>query len=126
MTIDFPDYCPVSRQFVPGQYPVKRFDSISGASITRLYGSKAFNASIKLEYQLTDNEAAEFLASYHDSYGGADDLNLPASIYGGMSEALQEQIRDYYSWRWDGPPQQQTVISGRSKIAVTLLGTLDS
>ena len=125
MTVDFPSLTPQRRSLQPGKYPVKRFDSISGASVTRLYGSKAFNAQLQLEYLLSDDDMAAVLQSYHASYGGAEVLNLPAVVYGGMSTELQAQIRDYYSWRWSGSPQVVSVMPGRSRIKVTLIGTLD-
>jgi len=125
MTADFPALCPSKRSLQAGQYPTKRFDSISGASVTRLYGSKAFNAELQLTYQLSDDDTAALLKSYHDSYGGADTLNLPEAVYGGMSENLQAQVRDYYSWRWNAPPLVESLFPGRSRILVTLIGTLD-
>ena len=126
MTTDFPSFCPTRRSLTAGTYPVKRFDSISGAGVTRLYGSKASNAELQLDYSLSDDETAVMLASYHDSYGGGDDLAIPAAVYGGMSVSLQAQIRDYYTWRWSGAPQVESLLPGRSRIRVTLVGTLDS
>ena len=38
-----------------------------------------------------------------------------------MSADLQEQIRDYYSWRFAAPPRSESVMPGRSKISVTLV-----
>ena len=125
MTVDFPALCPTRRSLRAGEYPTKRFDSISGASVTRLYGSKAFNAQLQLSFLLSDEDMAAVLQSYHDSYGGADDLNLPEEVYGGMSETLRTQVRDYYSWRWDAPPSVESLLPGRSRIQVTLIGTLD-
>lgn len=108
-----------------GQYPVKRFTSISGAGTSRLYGSKAFDAQLELEFFLDDDSTALLLSAYHDSKGGYEVLDLPANIYSGMSSDLQDQIRDYYSWRFAGPPTSQSVMPGRSKISVTLVGGLD-
>ena len=125
MTTPFPDICPQSRQLTAGRYAVKRFNSVSGASSTRLYGSAPFDAQMQLRYLLTDAEMAGFLASYHESKGGADVLTLPASIYGGIDDVLRAQIKDY-SWRWQSPPQIEGVMSGLSRIQVQLIGTLDS
>ena len=125
MTVDFPALCPTRRSLRAGSYPARRYESISGASITRLYGSKAFNAELTLSFLLGDDDMAAVLKSYHDSYGGADDLNLPEIVYGGMSDDLRAQIRDYYSWRWNAPPSVESLFPGRSRIQVTLIGTLD-
>ena len=125
MAIPFPDICPQSRQFTAGQYAIKRFSSISGASSTRLYGSQPFDARLQLRYLLSDAETAQFLASYHGSKGGAGVLVLPASIYGGIDPALIAQFKSY-SWRWSQAPQVESVKTGLSRIQVSLIGTLDT
>ena len=123
--MSFPDFCPTRREFSAGTYPVKRFDSISGAGVTRLYGSKASNATLQLSYLLADTEVAEFLESYHSTYGGAVGFALPLAVYSGIDPELRAQARDYYTWRWNAAPQIQSVMPGRSRIQVSLIGTLD-
>lgn len=124
MTTEFPNVCPQSRQFTAGKYAVKRFNSVSGASSTRLYGSQPFDAQLQLRYLLSDSGIAQFLASYHGSKGGAGVLALPASIYGGIDPALIAQFKSY-SWRWSEAPQVESVKAGLSRIQVSLVGTLD-
>jgi len=68
MTVSFPAICPVQRSYTPGSYATKQFTSINGASVTRLYGSKAFNAELSLTFVLGDAELEELLQSYHASY----------------------------------------------------------
>ena len=125
MTTSFPDICPQRRQFTAGQYAVKRFSSVSGASSTRLYGSAPFDAQLQLSYLLSDSDMADFLQSWHDSKGGAGVLQLPDGVYGGVDASLVAQIKDY-SWRWSGAPQVESVRAGLSRIQVSLIGTLDS
>ena len=125
MTTDFPDVCPQSRQFTAGKYAVKKFNSISGASTTRLYGSQPFDAQLQLRYFLGDTEMAQFLTSWHTSKGGAGIVNLGPGIYGGIDPTLAGQIKSY-SWRWESPPQVESVLPGRSRIQVSLIGTLDA
>ena len=125
MATKFPDICPQSRQLTAGKYAVKRFQAYSGATTTRLYGDKPFDAQMRLRYLLNDEQMAEFLKSYHQSKGGAGVINLPASIYGGIDDVLKAQIKDY-SWRWQAPPQIEGVMSGLSRIQVSLIGTLDA
>ncbi len=127
MTVNFPALNPSSRSLQAGQYPLKRFDSISGASRTRLYGSKAFNAKLTLQFKLSDDKAALILKAYHESRGGSEILTLPSELYRGMSTDFQSQIQSYYSWRFDSqPPQIQSVAPNRSDVAITLIGTLDA
>ena len=125
MATEFPNVCPQSRRFTAGKYAVKRFNSISGASSTRLYGSQPFDAQLQLDYLLDDQEMAQFLASWHVSKGGAGIVLLGTAIYGGIDPALIAQMKSY-SWRWSAAPQVESVLPGRSRIQVSLIGTLDA
>ena len=123
--IDFPAVSPTRRRFTPGEYPIKRFDSISGAGVTRLYGSKAFNATLNLEFLLDDTGTAAVLQSWHDSMGGAKVLTLPTELFEGMN-GPEGQIPNYLNWRWSQVPSVQSVLPGRSRIRASLVATLDS
>ena len=123
--IDFPAVSPTRRSFTPGEYPIKRFDSISGAGVTRLYGSKAFNATLNLEFLLDDTGTAAVLQSWHDSMGGAKVLTLPTELFEGMN-GPEGQIPNYLNWRWAQVPSVQSVLPGRSRIQASLVATLDS
>jgi len=121
---DFPALSPTRRSFTPGEYPTKRFDSISGASVTRVYGSKAFNATLTLEFLLDDLDTQAILQSWHDSLGGAKTLTLPESIFEGM-HGPESQIPDYVNWRWSQTPTVESLQPNTSRIQVRLIGTLD-
>ena len=123
--IDFPTLSPTRRRFTPGEYPIKRFDSISGAGVTRLYGSKAFNATLNLEFLLDDVGTEAVLQSWHDSMGGAKVLTLPTELFEGMN-GPEGQIPNYLNWRWSQVPSVQSVLPGRSRIRASLVATLDS
>ncbi len=123
--INFPAVSPTRRSFTPGEYPTKRFDSISGAGTTRLYGSKASNATLDLEFLLDDTNTEAVLQSWHDSLGGAKVLTLPATLFEGMN-GPEGQIPNYLNWRWSETPSVESLVPGRSRIRVTLVATLDS
>jgi hypothetical protein len=123
--ISFPAVSPTRRSFTPGEYPTKRFDSISGAGTTRLYGSKASNATLDLEFLLDDTNTEALLQSWHDSLGGAKVLTLPATLFEGMN-GPEGQIPNYLNWRWSETPSVESLVPGRSRIRVTLVATLDS
>ncbi len=116
---------PTSRSFTPGQFATKRFTSISGAGSTRLYGSKAFDASLQLTFLLNDADTCSMLKCWNDSYGGYDTIELPEEFLAGSSAALDCGIPDYLNWRWDGPPSVESVIPGRSRVQIKLKATLD-
>ena len=124
MTVAFPPICPQKRSINAGKYPVKRFSSYSGASLTRLYGTKPFDSDMKLEYLLPDAEVAVLVKCYHDSKSGYEDLSLPAAVYGGIGSELLSQLKTY-TWRWQGPPKIESVRPGLSRIDVSLIGTLE-
>jgi len=124
MTVDFPAISPTQRSYTPGEYPTKRFTSVSGAGSTRLYGSKAFNATLKLEFLQDDAGTQSILKSWHESYGGARILSLPATLFEGMN-GPEEEIPNYLNWRWESVPVVQSLFPGRSKIQVALVATLD-
>ncbi len=126
MSIDFPEICPTRRTYTPGQYPTKRFSSISGASNTRLYGSKAFDATMNLSFLLNDSDMARLLDSWHDSRGGFVSINLPDSVFAGISDTLQGQIPSYLQWRWAEMPSVESVLPNRSRVQVQLIATLDA
>ena len=126
MSIDFPDICPIRRTYTPGKYATKRFSAINGASDTRLYGSKAFDASLSMSFLLSDKDMAALLDSWHASKGGFYTLDLPASVFAGVSSVLQTQIPSYLQWRWAEMPSVESVLPNRSRVQVQLIATLDA
>ena len=121
---NFPALAPTRRSFTPGEYPTKRFNSISGAGTTRIYGSKAFDATLDLEFLLNDTDTQLILQSWHDSLGGSKTLTLPDSVFEGM-HGPESQIPSYLKWRWSKTPQVESLQPNRSRISVRLIGTLD-
>lgn len=126
MSIDFPEICPTRRSYTPGEYATKRFSALNGASNTRLYGSKAFDAGLSMSFLLNDAEMASLLDSWHESKGGFYTLDLPDSVFAGVSSVLQTQIPDYLQWRWAEMPSVESVMPNRSRVQVQLIATLDS
>ena len=71
----FPSLTPTGRQFTPGDFPNKRFNSQSGAEVRILYGSRRVNATLSLSYaNVTDANAESFLDDY--SVYQIESLNL--------------------------------------------------
>ena len=123
--MDFPAFCPTRRTFTPGKYPTRRFNAINGAGRTRLYGSKAFDATLDLEYLLNDADLAELLEVYHNSKGEFTALTLGSQVFEGLSPQVQAQIPSYLSWRWGEVPVVDSLLPGRSRVRVRLVATLD-
>ena len=125
MSTAYPSLCPTRRSWTPGKFPTQRFTAINGAGKTRLYGSKAFDATLALEYLLGDAELAELLACYTAARGTYDQLELPQETFVGLSAEVQAEIPDYLTWRWSDTPSVESVSPGRSRVRVNLIGTLD-
>lgn len=126
MSVNFPELCPTRRTYTPGEYATKRFSAINGASNTRLYGSKAFDAGLSMSFLLNDNDMASLLDSWHASKGGFYTLDLPDSVFAGVSSVLQTQIPSYLQWRWAEMPSVESVLPNRSRVQVQLIATLDA
>ena len=126
MSVQFPAVCPTRRSFTPGEYPTKQYSSISGASVTRLYGNRAFDAQMSLDFVLGDTDTNAVLTSWHESKGGAYVLDLPDSVFAGVSADLVGQIPTYLKWRWAEMPSVESLFPGRSRVQAKLIATLDA
>ena len=122
---NFPAIAPTKRSYRAPQFPTRRFDSISGAGVTRLYGSKSFGAQLQLEFNQDDEGTRQFLDCYEAARGSFGTLDLPSQIFDGMTAELQASIPDHLSWRFAETPQVESLFPNRSRIRVTLAGTLD-
>ena len=121
------DTCgPTKRTFVPGQFATKRFSSISGAGTTRLYGSKAFDAQLRITLLLNDDDTCAVLKCWNDAYGTYDTIELPEEFLAGSSPVLDCGVPDYLNWRWAEAPSVESILPGRSRVQINLVATLDS
>ena len=121
------DTCgPTKRTFVPGQFATKRFSSISGAGTTRLYGSKAFDAQLRITLLLNDDDTCTVLKCWNDAYGTYDTIELPEEFLAGSSPVLDCGVPDYLNWRWAEAPSVESILPGRSRVQINLVATLDS
>ena len=122
---NFPDICPISRRFTAAQFPTRRFTSISGAGTTRLYGNKAFDAKLDIQFLVTDTIAAAIFDSWYASYGTYATVTLPDNVISGSTELLDAVTPSYLEWHWEKEPTIETVQSGLSRITVNLVARLE-
>ena len=121
--ISFPALCPKTRSYSPGVYATKRFNSISGAGTTRLYGSKPFDAMLTFEFLVSDSELSLVFECWHDAKGDAYDIKLPNAIFTGMKRNLF--LRNL-EWRWASPPQVTSVTKGISTLQTKFIAVLEA
>ena len=126
MATAFPALCPSRRSYQPGNYPTKRFTAINGVGVTRIYGNKAFDASLSLEFVVTDAELEDVLECWNDAKGQYDTLTLPSNLFAGISDSAKaELVPDYLQWRWASKPQVESLLGGRSRVRTQFVANLD-
>ena len=82
----FPALAPSSRNYEPGNWPVKTYNSVSGVEIRLRYGDKRFNAKLSLQYQnIPDSSADDFLAHYESQFGTYKAFTLPTEVVSGWT-----------------------------------------
>jgi len=118
----FPSLTPTGRQFTPGDFPSKRFNSQSGAEVRILYGSRRTNAVLSLSYaNVTDANAESFLDDYSDQLGTFRTFTLPSAVFEGWSGTTSKlDAPSGTKWRYDAEPQVQAVRPGISSVTVSL------
>lgn len=116
----FPSLVPTSRDFAPGDWPIKKFNSQSGSEIRILYGNQRSNAKLSFTYEnISDTEAQQFLTDYDAQLGTLRTFNLPASVLVGTTVAMRAP--DGTKWRYDAEPQVRSVRPGISSVTVSLV-----
>lgn len=126
MTTPFPAIAPTGRSYKLGSYPVKRFTSIAGTGVSRLYGSQPTSATLDLEYSNKgDAVASAITTAYETAQGSFGALTLPPEIWAGMDSVLQEQLQRDYTWRFSERPTIASVKAGVCTIQVNLEGQRD-
>ena len=118
----FPSLTPTGRQFTPGNFPSKTYNSQSGAEVRILYGSRRVNATLSLSYaNVTDANAESFLDDYSDQLGTFRTFTLPSAAFEGWSGAASTlDAPSGTKWRYDAEPQVQAVRPGISSVTVSL------
>lgn len=122
----FPSLAPTSRDFSPGDWPIKRFNSQSGAEVRILYGSQRTNAKLSLSYEnLSDSSTQLFLDDYEAQLGTLRTFDLPSeakSGWTGTSSSIDAPTGT--KWRYEGEPAVTSVRPGRSSVTVKLVAVI--
>ena len=122
----FPTLTPTSREFSPGAWPVKNYNSQSGAEVRILYGSRRTNAKLSLGYEnISDSNAQLFLDDYAAQYGTLRTFTLPSAVRTGWSGSSGSiDAPPSAAWRYEGEPQVRSVRPGRSSVTVNLVAVI--
>ena len=123
--MSYPVLQPSARTYVPGNWAVKTYNSMSGAEVRLLYGNKRFNASLRLEYSnITDAEAFDFLTHYNSQMGTYRTFTLPTEALAGWAGSTYIPNVSVMKYRYDGPPSVVQVRPGISTVSLELKGVV--
>jgi len=122
----FPSLRPTSRDFSPGDWPIKRFNAQSGAEVRILYGSQRTNAKISLGYDnISDANAQLFLDDYAAQIGTLRTFDLPDTVRTGWTgTASSIDAPTGAKWRYESEPAVRAVRPGRSSVTVNLVAVI--
>lgn len=122
----FPTLRPSSRDFSPGDWPVKRYNAQSGAEVRILYGSQRTNAKLSLGYEnISDTNAQLFLDDYAAQLGTLRTFTIPSAVRAGWSGSTASlDAPTGTRWRYDAEPSVVSVRPGRSTVTVNLVAVL--
>ena len=132
---DFPALIPSSRNFSPGDFPVKSFRAQSGAETRIRYGSKRTGMRLTLTYKnISDVNAAALILHYqNDGEGTYKSFDVGkatlAGFYGATTTTdpgsnIMNIDKVGNKWRYAGPPKMTNVRPGISNVQVNLVGVL--
>lgn len=128
MAAQFPTITPTERSFRLGQYPVKSYRSLSGATVKRAFGNRPYGYEIELSFNnIRDESTTELLTHYESTKGGFERFTLPDMLFAGMNATLKSKVQSptQIKWEYVSPPEVVSVITGRSTVRVSLAGEID-
>lgn len=124
---NFPSLTPTGRNFGMGEYPVKSYRAMSGATVRRSFGSRPFGYNADLEFRnVPESVVNQIYDHYHGQGGGTIGFLLPVTIFAGYSSALRGRMENPLGieWIYAEPPAVQSVIKNLSTVTIKLIGEL--
>jgi hypothetical protein len=128
MTAQFPGIKPSERSFRLGQFPTKVYRALSGATVKRAFGNRAYGYEMQLTFtNITDTAASQLIDHYNGTSGGFSRFTLPAETFAGMDATLTSKIQSptQIKWEYTSPPEVRSVYVGRNTVTISLAGELD-
>ena len=127
-TRQFPQLTPSARSYKPGRIPETVFTAQNGSTTFVQFGGAFVNAELTLTFtNINDEDAAEILAHYNSVVCDDSVVFSNTRGLGGMSNNLIDLVengRDLLKYRYDGPPQIESVYPGVSNVTCAFIGYL--
>ena len=121
----FPKLIPTARSYTPGDWPVKIYQSMSGAEVRMRYGDQRTGASLQLSYaNISDKDAETFLADFNAQKGTYKSFTLPVEVLGGWEAGNYVPNSGAMKYRYSKPPSVQSVRPGVSTVSLELKGVI--
>ena len=137
MAILFPAIEPTAFAFVMPRHPITSAVSEAGIEDQRLWGTVAVGAALELEFgNIRTTNATAILATFHQSYSGLLELELPSILFAGVTaadKAFIESVTTGAGLRWFWPlgqgaptPRSSLTYRHRCTLPVTLQARLQN
>lgn len=124
MAITLPSQCPTSVVYTPPEHPVGRFVSQSGATYRVLFGNLSSGASLQLEYQLNNEEGAEWMQSFEQARGTFIEVLINDADWG--TSSIGGTVPSHIRWHFAEPPRLERIFQNRVRLSVSLTGDLEA
>ena len=121
---------PSTRSYSPGDYPQLEFEAQNGVKTVIRYGKYRTGATLTLGFNnISDADAATILLHYEEVQSVWGEVNFAGT---GVIEGAASNITSFFvervelKWKYDGPPQVESVYPGRSNVQCKFVACLDS
>lgn len=127
MSVQFPAIRPSGRSFTLGGFPTKTYRALSGFTVKRSFGNRAFGYQLSLDFtNIKDALASQLVGHYITTSGGFSRFNLPDAVFAGMDSSLISQIKEPAQIRWEyaSPPEVTSVYRDICNVRIQLVGEI--
>jgi hypothetical protein len=124
---DFPALIPSARNFQLGQFPVKTYRAMSGATLRRSFGNRPFGHTLELEFRnVPESTLTAIIDHYTAQAGGTIGFRLKPIVFAGYTSAVVNRVANPLGieWLYASPPTVQSVLKDRSTVIVNLVGEI--
>jgi hypothetical protein len=114
MTVQFPAIQPTGHEFGEPSWPVTEMRSQSGVRSVRLWGSRASDAPMTLEFSNISQAAyAQIRAAHTAAKGAVEDVAFPAIVGKNLTEVDLLNPGPGLKWYWASPPEGSRAQGGK-------------
>ena len=121
---------PSARSYSPGEYSQNEFQALNGVKTIIRYGKRRYDSTLTLGFNnIADSDAAAILKNYEDINSIWDEVSFTGTnVINGADSTLQSYLieRTELKWRYDGPPEVESVFKGLSNVQCKFVACLDS